>query len=91
MNEERTKISEELFEKGIRASAELTSAEFIICNIRTDSTVVLHEAHQMYIAARTAMNDFWVGLRIAMPQLPKGKMSIDWSMKEVICEKETPK
>lgn len=88
MNKECIKMSEELFEKGLRVSAELTSAEFMICNIKTDSTVVLHEAHQMYIAARIAMNDFWVGLRIAMPQLPKGKLSIDWSTKEVFYQQE---
>ncbi len=91
MDKERIKMSEELYEKGLRVSAELTSAEFMICNIRTDSTVVLHEAHQMYIAAKIAMNDFWVDLRIAMPQLPDGKISIEWSIKEVSYEKETPK
>jgi hypothetical protein len=60
-------LPKELIEEGRPIAAELRAAEFTLTNMRTDSTEVLHEVHNIYIRISAKMDKFWDKIYEASP------------------------
>ncbi len=65
------KLTKEELDAGRRSSAAVKSAQFMITNIKTDSTTVLHAAHHLYIETQLEHNRFWQRLFDNYPELSR--------------------
>ena len=72
------KLTPEELDEGRRLFAAGKAADYMIIHLKTDNTMVLHEAHRMYVEAQVACFDYWDRLLKNHPRASVSGVAIEW-------------